>query len=200
MPTIYQPAPLPAELALIVAALTPDDSSRLLDIFQFAAAAHAQQRRDEGTPFIEHPVRVASILWTELGRREVDLVVAALAHDILEDCLDLSTEIVRDVIGAHAFGLVQDVTKPPAAPPDKDARDRAYLDRLPRLSVEARILKLADRIDNLRSVVRSSDREKAKRYLAVSRAEFLPLAAATDITAERLLSAACDSLEVHLER
>lgn len=183
---------------MLLAALPPDDARRVHETFQFAAAAHACQTRDEGTPFIEHPVRVACILWFELGRRDPDLIAAALTHDVLEDCPEIDAQILGSLIGDRALSWVVDVTKPPAADGDTERRDRAYLSRLPALATEARVLKLADRIDNVRAVVHSPDRAKASRYLQVTRATFIPLAATTDLTAERLLSAACDALAAHL--
>jgi (p)ppGpp synthase/HD superfamily hydrolase len=187
--------PIPPELALIQAAVMPEDAERLDNAFRFAAAAHAGQTRDEGTPFIEHPVRVAAILWGELGCRDVDVLVAALNHDVVEDSELVDAALVASAFGERVAALVLDVTKEEAAAHDRAARDRAYLDRLPRLSLDSRMLKLADRIDNLRSVLRSGDPDKARRYLEVSRAEFIPLALSTDQAAARLVTEACDAVE-----
>jgi (p)ppGpp synthase/HD superfamily hydrolase len=187
--------PIPPELALIQAAVMPEDAERLDNAFRFAAAAHAGQTRDEGTPFIEHPVRVAAILWGELGCRDVDVLVAALNHDVVEDSELVDAALVASAFGERVAALVLDVTKEEAAAHDSAARDRAYLDRLPRLSLDSRMLKLADRIDNLRSVLRSGDPDKARRYLEVSRAEFIPLALSTDQAAARLVTEACDAVE-----
>jgi GTP pyrophosphokinase len=197
---MYQPAPLPTILTLILAAQMPDDARRLHDAFQFAAAAHAGQCRDEGTPFIEHPVRVAGILWSELGCRDVDALAAALTHDVIEDCDWIDDEILVGIIGEPALALVQAVTKPHVADEQKPARDRAYLDALRDASHIARLLKLADRIDNLRGVPLAGDPAKARRYLTVSRAEFIPLAISTDPAAERLVAEACDAVEAYLAR
>jgi (p)ppGpp synthase/HD superfamily hydrolase len=195
---MYQPTPPPAALTIILGALAPDDAGRLHDAFQFAAAAHAGQLRDEGTPFIEHPVRVADILWSELGCRDVDVLAAALTHDTLEDCDWLGPDVLGGVIGTPALELVELVTKSRVSEECKPARDRAYLDALREAPHAARLLKLADRIDNLRGVLLTGDPAKAQRYLTVSRAEFIPLAVATDPAAERLVAAACDALESYL--
>jgi (p)ppGpp synthase/HD superfamily hydrolase len=60
------------------------------------------------------------------------------------------------------------------------------------------LLKLADRIHNLRAIPHAGDPEKARRYLSVSRAEFLPLATGTSPTAARLIEEACDEIEAYL--
>lgn len=194
----YQQATLPAPMTLMLAFLSDEDAERLKQAFQFAAAAHAEHTRDEGTPYIDHPVRVAQILWEELGNRDVDLLIAALNHDVLEDCDWLAPSVLESIFGPHVTAMVLDVTKERVPDAEKAARDRAYLDRLAGLSHESRLLKLADRIDNLRGVTASGDLAKARRYLDVSRAEFIPLALATDQTAARLIIDACDAIEAYL--
>lgn len=194
----YQQATLPAPVTLMLAFLSDEDAQRLNDAFQFAAAAHAEHTRDEGTPYIDHPVRVAQILWEELGNRDIDLLIAALNHDVLEDCEWLEPSVLESMFGPDVTSMVLDVTKEQVPDEQNAARDRAYLDRLPNLSHKSRLLKLADRIDNLRNVPQSGDPAKARRYLAVSREEFIPLALATDQTAARLVIEACDAIEEYL--
>jgi (p)ppGpp synthase/HD superfamily hydrolase len=195
---MYVPAAPPPLLTTVLAALSPADAERLLDAYRVAAAAHGDQLRDEGTPYIEHPVRVAQVLWSELGVRDVELLMAALNHDVLEDC-DLDADFMQGKFGARVTELVQHVTKPPVPADQKQARDDAYLAALRAAPRDARLLKLADRIDNLRGVVAAGDPAKAARYLRVSRAEFLPLALLTDPTAERLIAEACDAVESYLD-
>ena len=194
----YHAPPTPPDVAVIIATLPASDAERIVAAYRFAAAAHNAHLRDEGTPFIDHPVRVARILWEELGSRDVDMIVAALNHDVLEDCDWLDEQVLAGALGQRATDLVKDVTKAQAAQADKPARDRAYLDNLRVIPVESRLLKLADRIDNLRGVVNSGNPDKAARYLSVSREEFIPLALATDPRAAELVSQACDQIEAYL--
>lgn len=197
--TVPYHAPLtPPEIGLIIASLPSGEAGRIEAAFRFAEAAHSGQARDEGTPFIDHPVRVAVILWEELGSRDVDVIVAALNHDVLEDCDWLNEEVLSGALGKRATRLIRDVTKPQVPDEAKPARDRVYLDSLRGLEPDSRLLKLADRIDNLRSVVHSGDPDKAARYLEVSRLEFIPLALATDPVAADLVSQACDDIERYL--
>ncbi len=197
---MYQPAPIPAPLTMILATQPEDDARRLEYVFQFAAAAHGAQLRDEGTPFIDHPVAVAAILWGELSCRDADMLVAALMHDVLEDCAEIEPEALASLIGPRAFDLVESVTKPPVPEECKPERDRAYLDRLREAPEDVRLLKLADRIHNLRQVIHANDPAKARRYLEVSRLEFYPLALATNADAARLVGEACDAIECYLTR
>lgn len=196
----YHAPQTPAEVALMVATFSAEEAERFESAFRFAAAAHEGQTRDEGTPYIDHPVRVALLLWEELGVRDLDILVAALNHDVLEDCEWLDASVLGGALGERATGFVEEVTKPHVPDEEKPARDRIYLDSLRDISNEARLLKLADRIDNLRGVILSGDPAKARRYLTVSREEFIPLALATDPAAARLVAEACDRIEQYLER
>ena len=195
----YRAPETPVEVALMIATLSVEDAGRIEFAYRFAAAAHDGQTRDEGTPFIEHPVRVARILWENFGSRDVDAIIAALNHDVLEDCDWLDTEILRGALGEASTELIEHVTKEQVSDDKTAARDRAYLDRLWEMPSEARLLKLADRLDNLRSVVNAGDPAKAQRYLTVSREEFISLALATDPVAARLIGDACDEIERYLE-
>jgi len=185
------------QLTVLLSVMLAEDARRLGATYQFAAAAHAGQLRNEGTPFIEHPVAVAVMLWNELGCRDVDMLAAALTHDVLEDsCVE--PDALRTLLGDRAFEMVERVTKPTVPFDRKARRDIEYLESVRLASADVRLLKLADRIHNLRSVPVAGDPAKAKRYLTVSRAEFLPLAMATDPTAARMIEDACDVIEAYL--
>lgn len=191
----YTAAPIPISLTTILAGCDPESAERIVESFRFAAAAHDGQQRDQGSPFIDHPVAVAGILWHELGCRDTDVLVAALLHDVLEDCDWIDPEILADLIGMRALAMVKHVTKPPVPLEERDKRDNIYLESLPHLPHESRLLKLADRIHNLRQVVHAGDRAKAGRYLSVSRERFYPLALSTDPAAARLIEEACAIIE-----
>ncbi|MGH9176000.1 MAG: HD domain-containing protein [Vicinamibacterales bacterium] len=194
----YRPAEIPPLLTRLMAAMHGDDAERIGLVFQFAAAAHDQHHRDEGTPFIEHPVAVLSILWDELGCRNIEVLIAALSHDVLEDCEWLSEDDLSGMIGPAATELVREVTKEQVADHDKAGRDLRYMEHLWRITPDAKLLKLADRIHNLRSIPNANDPAKARRYLEVSRREFYPLALSVDPTAARLIAEACDAIETYL--
>jgi guanosine-3',5'-bis(diphosphate) 3'-pyrophosphohydrolase len=141
---------------------------------------------------------VAVILSEELGCRDVDMLIAALNHDVLEDCDWLCQQTVAASIGHRATALVAEVTKEQVSDAEKAARDQRYMEHLKVITPEAKLLKLADRIHNLRSIPNANDPAKARRYLEVSRREFYPLALSVDATAARLVAEACDALEQYL--
>ena len=195
----YRPAAIPASLTTILTVLHAEDAQRLTSAYRFAAAAHAEQTRDEGSPFIDHPLAVTMILSAELGCRDVDMLIAALNHDVLEDCHWLRRSDVAGALGERATCFVEEVTKEQVPATERAARDQRYLEHLWQITPEAKLLKLADRIHNLRSIPKANDPAKARRYLDVSRAEFYPLALTVDPTAARLIADACDVIEAYLE-
>lgn len=194
----YRPAEIPPIFTNVLTGLHPDDAERLVHAFRYAAAAHATHTRDEGSPFIEHPVAVAVLLYDDLGCRDVDILIAALNHDVLEDCEWLCQSDVATAIGERATNLVAEVTKELVPPEEKAARDERYLQHLWDISDEGKLLKLADRIHNLRSIPLANDPAKAHRYLEVSRRVFYPLALTVDPTAARLIAEACDAIDAYL--
>jgi (p)ppGpp synthase/HD superfamily hydrolase len=148
--------------------------------YQLAEAVHATQMRDEGTPYILHPLRVARALVTELEITRPALVCAALLHDVIEDSPEYyaAGAVTRDDI-AREFGeevaevvwllsKFEDVTLP------------AYLAAIEAAAATgAPIVKLCDRLDNLRSLVRSPKVDKIRRYIRTTEIFFLPMAART---------------------
>lgn len=189
----------PTDLRRVALALAGPQRAAVLRAWQVADAAHAGMMRDEGTPFITHPVEVCRILWDEFACRDADLLCAALLHDVLEDTT-VGEDELRATFGEHVTALVVAVTKVQVPTEERSTRDAAYVRSLLVASADVRLLKMADRIHNLRMVPLSGDRAKAQRYLDVSRDVFARMAAATDPRALALLTAACDALELSIKR
>lgn len=79
--------------------------------FRFAAEAHAKQKRKGSeTPYIAHPMGVASLV-IEHGGKE-DVICAALLHDVVEDC-GVTPEALGNTFGGRVLELVSAVTNPP---------------------------------------------------------------------------------------
>jgi len=137
------------------ASLTPSfrDLARVVDALAFAAEKHRLQRRKdrEATPYINHPIELASILVTEARLDDVTVVVAAILHDTVED-----TEATLEEIGAR-FGeevraLVAEVTDDKALA--KEERKLRQEEHAPHASFGAQRVKLADKIANVRDLAR----------------------------------------------
>ncbi|HYN89703.1 MAG TPA: HD domain-containing protein [Ardenticatenaceae bacterium] len=175
------------------ARLHGDDREFVVRAYEVARSAHARQQRFEGTPYIVHPLRVALML----AEREdlaanAPLLAGALLHDVIED-----SEVTRDEIagefGADVAEWVQVVTKPRKALRSPDWEDRYYaaIAAAPR---SARLIKLADRLDNVRGLG-SWPRDKQAAYVAETRLRVLPIATQTDSHWAAELACLCSELE-----
>lgn len=154
----------------------PRELEQIKRAYQIAERAHHGQRRDEGSPYIEHPLRVALILVNEVKRTEPDLVCAALLHDVVEDTPVTLAEI-QEICGDTVAHFVELLTKEKISDPEaKRQATRRYLQRIAADSHEVLLLKLADRLDNLRSVALIPDWEKRRKYLLETYWLFLPIA------------------------
>ncbi len=144
--------------------------------FAIAERAHHAQQRDEGSPYIEHPLRVALIIADELERPEPDLLCAAMLHDVVEDSAVTLAEI-QETCGDTVAHFVELLTKEKSmASEDKRLATRRYLQRIAADSPEVVLLKLADRLDNLRSVALIPDWDKRRKYLLETYWQYLPMA------------------------
>lgn len=125
--------------------------SLLWQVLQFAADRHRDQRRKglSHPPYINHPIEVAATLWQVGGVRDWQLLAAALLHDTVEDT-GTSPDEIEDLFGREVRDLVMEVTDDKLLP--KDERKRLQVEHAPQLSPSARLLKLADKICNLRDI------------------------------------------------
>lgn len=118
----------------------------------FAKARHAGQFRKDGrTPYVVHPVRVARSL-RERGVDESDLLCAALLHDVVEDTVRPGEDDVGLLwevdgrFGPRVARLVDELTKSPKGQESRRDYDWSFRAKSP----AACLVKLADRLDNLR--------------------------------------------------
>ncbi len=141
-----------------------------------AEQAHNGQLRDEGAPFIEHPLRVALIIAGELHRTDTGLICAALLHDVVEDSSVREAD-VRRAFGHEVAHLVGLLTKEKVNDPQaKREATRRYLKRIASASPDALLLKLADRLDNLRSLDGIADFDKRNKYIRETYWLYMPFA------------------------
>jgi guanosine-3',5'-bis(diphosphate) 3'-pyrophosphohydrolase len=124
----------------------------------FAAHKHRDQRRKdaEASPYINHPIALAEILAGEGGVTDVEVLAAALLHDTIEDTDTTAAELEAQ-FGPRITGMVVEVTDDESLP--KAEKKRLQIEHAPGLSPGAKLVKLADKICNLRDV---ADRPPAK--------------------------------------
>jgi (p)ppGpp synthase/HD superfamily hydrolase len=119
---------------------------------QFAADKHRDQRRKgaEGSPYINHLIEVAEILARVGGISDVVTLQAAILHDTLEDTQTTPEELAA-VFGPEVRSVVEEVTDDKRLL--KTERKRLQIEHAPHLSTRAKLVKLADKISNVRSII-----------------------------------------------
>lgn len=125
--------------------------TQLLKAIAFAAEKHRDQRRKdaEASPYINHPIAVATVLAAEGGvSAEVTLIAAAL-HDTVEDTKTPFAEL-EEHFGPEVAGLVREVTDDKSL--DKPVRKRLQIEHAAQSSSRAKQLKIADKICNIRDI------------------------------------------------
>jgi len=134
------------------------DLALLFRALAFAAHKHRDQRRKdaEASPYINHPIALAEVLAGEGGVADVEVLAAALLHDTIEDTATTAAEL-RAEFGERIAAMVEEVTDDQNLP--KAERKRLQIVHAAGLSPGARLVKLADKICNLRDV---ADRPPAK--------------------------------------
>ena len=118
---------------------------------EFAAHKHRDQRRKDAqaSPYINHPIALANVLVHEGKVDDPTVLSAALLHDTVEDTETTPAEL-REVFGEKIAGIVLEVTD------DKNLlkaeRKRLQIEHAAHLTREAKLVKLADKICNVRDV------------------------------------------------
>lgn len=130
---------------------TEPNLNLLLKALTFAAAKHKDQRRKdvEASPYINHPISLANILCNEARITDIDVICAALLHDTVEDT-DTAPEELEEAFGKVIHDLVMEVTDDKTLP--KEVRKQRQIEHAAHLSARAKLVKLADKISNLRDV------------------------------------------------
>lgn len=131
-----------------------NDVEMVLRAASFAAMKHRDQRRKDqaATPYINHPLALATILASEGGVADPATLAAALLHDTIEDTETTHAELVQ-AFGSEVADLVAQVTDDKNVP--KADRKRLQVEHAAHLSPKAKLVKLADKIANLRDVALS---------------------------------------------
>jgi len=147
----------------------------LVKVMQAADAAgkwHVHQRRKGPAqePYANHLLEVACLVATATEGKDPDIVIAALLHDVIED-QEVPHELIVQRWGQDVLDLVLEVTDDKTLP--KVERKRLQVEKAKTKSLRAKIIKLADKTSNLRSIASAAPGDwSVKRKL-----EYLRLAA-----------------------
>ncbi len=166
------------ELAEKIQLHDPRADTGLIDAaYAVAAQAHREQRRDNGDPYITHPLAVADIL---AGYKlDVASIATGLLHDVIEDTTVTLPEIERR-FGAEIGGLVDGVTKLTRLELQSDRTKQAenFRKLVLAMSKDIRVLlvKLADRLHNMRTLHFVENPERRTRIARETMEIYAPLA------------------------
>ncbi len=125
--------------------------STVLRAAAFAADKHREQKRKGKMerPYVGHCIEVARII-AEIGKvDDVDILAAALLHDTIED-QEIKPEEIRKEFGSATEGMVVEVTDDKSL--DRQERRRLQVVNAPHKSPGAKLIKLADKISNVREL------------------------------------------------
>lgn len=128
--------------------------NRLIHAIAFAATKHRDQRRKDAvaSPYINHPIALVNVLANEAGIDDEQVLMAAVLHDTVEDTETTEQELIRE-FGQELASIVLEVTDDKSLPSIE--RKRLQIEHAATLSRPAKLVKLADKICNLRDVANS---------------------------------------------
>jgi (p)ppGpp synthase/HD superfamily hydrolase len=126
----------------------------VLKAAEAAARWHVHQRRKGPArePYINHLLDVARLVGEATDGQDTELVIAALLHDAVEDC-EVPPEMIAKGFGHDVASLVKEVTDDKSL--SKEKRKQKQIENASNKSPRAKILKLADKISNLRALTTS---------------------------------------------
>ena len=133
-------------------------SNNFIRAVAFAAQKHKNQRRKDvdASPYINHPIALANILANEGDIANEEVLIAALLHDTIEDTQTTESEL-RALFGEKITSIVMEVTDDKTLP--KLERKTLQIEHAAHASIEAKLVKLADKISNLRDILDSPPKD-----------------------------------------
>jgi len=137
---------------------------------KFGHRAQVRKELIEGKPtrYFEHVRRVAIVLMDEMKIMDRDMIIAALLHDSIEDCDDLTPELLEHSFGNSVVSMIKVLSKVPK---------EGYTERLFNCkNWKALALKACDRLDNLRSLmITGTSLEFQKKQIKETKEKYFPL-------------------------
>jgi guanosine-3',5'-bis(diphosphate) 3'-pyrophosphohydrolase len=147
----------------------PDDVVQITRAFGLATKVHKGQFVNKDEPYVNHSLRVALILAEELKMRDTALICAALLHDA-----QIPDDELKE-FGERVYSIVRAI--------DSWAKEKAseeYFASMTKASKDTRYIKLAERLDDIRSMRGQGFKDKVIRYKEETQKYVVPIAAATD--------------------
>jgi guanosine-3',5'-bis(diphosphate) 3'-pyrophosphohydrolase len=151
----------------------PYDIALVIQAIEFAAQKHRKCRRKDidASPYINHPIALMHVLCVDGGISDPTILAAAALHDTIEDT-ETTAEELRTAFGEEIANIVVELTD------DKNLlkadRKRLQIEHARHMSREGALVKLADKISNLRDVAGNPpanwDIERRREYFEWAKA------------------------------
>ncbi|MEE6251487.1 MAG: HD domain-containing protein [Bdellovibrionota bacterium] len=140
-----------------------NESHKVLEAIRFAKKHHhGQFRKFDGLPYFTHPVRVAKIVKKQT--QDIDLIIAAYLHDLIEDTM-VNKRWIKKKFGKRVANIVNELTSDPSKIEKMGSKAEYLADKMLKMSPEALLIKLADRLDNV-SDFESAELDFINKYRA----------------------------------
>ena len=163
----------------IIVQFPKTEQSRLTKARNLAFKLHQNQFRKNrfysNLPYIIHPFRVFISLYKEFGEKNVDLLIAGFLHDTFEDSNLKREQIPASLQTDQIISLLKVLTRKKKRKKEGDSKEDAYYQGILEFGQKAIILKLADKLDNLRDAYFHPNIEKKEIFLAEGEKIFLPM-------------------------
>lgn len=153
--------------------MSPDNVKLVMKAYRLSKYGHKGQERDNGERYFEHPKGTALIIINEFRIYDHEMIIAGILHDNPEDTFifgageEAFMEIEKE-FSKRTAKLVRSVTKLPCTPAEKAQRDCQYYNNLFDDEIGAKIVKVADRIHNLRTLKHCNMQKQDKQLLETS--------------------------------
>lgn len=134
--------------------MTVFTNSLFIKAVAFAAEKHRNQRRRDAnaSPYINHPIALTNVLANEGEIENTAVLCAAVLHDTIEDT-ETTVEELESQFGRHVTSIVLEVTDDKSL--EKHVRKQLQIEHAVHITEEAKLVKLADKICNLRDIIAS---------------------------------------------
>jgi (p)ppGpp synthase/HD superfamily hydrolase len=190
-----------------ISALPEETRDTLRFAYELAEKEHSGQlrklhrNRTERDPYLIHPLRVSLILMHELRLRDRTSLASAVLHDVIEDGVSRPTvENLESKFGEEIASTVDYLSKPEGAAGVDSKELHQYHESFFSAPLHVRMVKLADRLDNMRETLLVDIPRFQNRYLKETREIYLPLAEITNAYYCEQLEMLCSELESLLNK
>ncbi|MBU1164347.1 HD domain-containing protein [Patescibacteria group bacterium] len=135
------------------------------------------KKRDHGIPFVYHPIDVALMIKNELKIKNPKIIIIALLHDVIEQNRIMAEKNILNKLGKSCLRSIWKLTKEHVAfgRVKKIDDDEKYFRKMLKIGDDLFIIKLSDRISNLKELSECGDYNKIKKYIKDLDTFYIPL-------------------------